>query len=67
MVLDRLKHNSSTRHIPVHVISVDDQWGSKALAHGAFACLTKPVSKKDLEDAFVAIKDFVGACRPSGS
>ena len=60
VVLDRLKHNSSTRHIPVHVISVDDQWGQQGSRHGTFACLTKPVSKKDLEEAFVAIKDFVG-------
>jgi HAMP domain-containing protein/CheY-like chemotaxis protein/signal transduction histidine kinase len=59
VVLDRLKHSPSTRHIPVHVISVDDQWERQGPRHGAFACLTKPVSGKDLKDAFAAIKDFV--------
>jgi HAMP domain-containing protein/CheY-like chemotaxis protein/signal transduction histidine kinase len=59
VVLDRLKHNPQTRHVPVHVISIDDSWQRGGSKHGAFACLVKPVSKKDLDHAFTAMKDFV--------
>ena len=47
VVLDRLKHDPSTRHIPVHVISVDDSW-QRGMKLGAFAFLKKPVSKQSL-------------------
>ena len=43
-VLDRLKRNPRTRHIPVHVISVMDE--HQGNAQGAFGSLTKPVSKE---------------------
>jgi CheY-like chemotaxis protein/signal transduction histidine kinase/HAMP domain-containing protein len=57
-VLDRLKLDSSTRHIPVHIISIEDdvQYG---LNRGAFAYLTKPVTKEKLEEAFQNIAEFV--------
>ena len=58
VVLDRLKHDPATRHIPVHVISVDDSW-QRGLRLGAFAFLKKPVSKKSLDDAFASIKGFL--------
>ncbi|HEV3263144.1 MAG TPA: response regulator, partial [Gemmataceae bacterium] len=58
VVLDRLKHDPTTRHIPVHVISVDEssQRGSKL---GAFSWLRKPVSKNSLNEAFSNLKNFV--------
>jgi CheY-like chemotaxis protein len=57
-VLDALKHDPSTRHIPVHVISVDDRL-QKALELGAVAGLTKPVTKKSLGQAFDLLESFV--------
>jgi CheY-like chemotaxis protein len=57
-ILDRLKRNPRTRHIPVHVISIVE--GSrKGAAMGAFAYLEKPVSKEALEGAFSHIAGFV--------
>ena len=58
VVLDRLKHDPSTRHIPVHVISVDDSW-QRGMKLGAFAFLKKPVSKQSLDEAFAGIKGFL--------
>ncbi|HMB08011.1 MAG TPA: response regulator, partial [Isosphaeraceae bacterium] len=58
VVLDRLKHDPATRHIPVHVISVDDSW-QRGRKLGAFAFLKKPVSKRTLDDAFASMKGFV--------
>ncbi len=57
-VLDRLKRNPSTRHIPVHVISVNDRHNHGATV-GAFAYLEKPVSKDALEGAFTHISSFI--------
>src|SRR5262249_38289477 len=47
-----------TRHIPVHIISVEDA-AARGLRQGAFATLKKPVSKKALTEAFANIKQFV--------
>jgi CheY-like chemotaxis protein len=57
-VMERLKHNSQTRHIPVHIISGIErrQQGLKA---GAMAYLAKPVSKDALEEAFAKITAFL--------
>ncbi|HZH04990.1 MAG TPA: response regulator, partial [Myxococcaceae bacterium] len=57
-VLDRLKRDPRTRHIPVHVISVNDRHQQGATI-GAFAYLEKPVSKDALEGAFSHISSFV--------
>jgi len=57
-ILDRLKRNPRTRHIPVHVISIVEKT-KKGAAMGAFAYLEKPVSKEALEGAFTHISSFV--------
>jgi len=57
-ILDRLKRNPRTRHIPVHVISIVEK-SKKGAAMGAFAYLEKPVSKDALEGAFTHIQSFV--------
>ena len=41
----------STRHIPVHIISVTEE-RQRALTLGAIAYVTKPVTKEALDDAF---------------
>ncbi|MEO8217393.1 MAG: HAMP domain-containing protein [Acidobacteriota bacterium] len=57
-VLDRLKHEPSTRHIPVHIISAQEQT-SRGLRLGAFAHIQKPVTKEVLDDALSRMKQFV--------
>ena len=57
-VLDRLKHDRLTRHIPVHIISGDEETG-RAMRLGAFAQMQKPVTKEGLDEAFAKIKGFV--------
>jgi CheY-like chemotaxis protein len=47
-VLDRLKHDPDLRHLPVHVISVDDQ-RERALMQGAMSFLHKPVTREMLD------------------
>jgi len=49
-VLDQLKHDPATRHIPVHVISVAD-YSQKALEQGAVGYALKPVERDELVEA----------------
>ncbi|MBI3072002.1 MAG: response regulator [Deltaproteobacteria bacterium] len=46
-VLDRLKHDAELRHIPVHIISIDDE-KQRGISQGAIAVLKKPVEKEAL-------------------
>ncbi|MEA5571749.1 response regulator [Calothrix sp. UHCC 0171] len=57
-VLDQLKRDPETRHIPVHIMSVDDR-EQRGLQLGAIAYLQKPVSKEVLTQILTEIKDFV--------
>jgi CheY-like chemotaxis protein/CHASE3 domain sensor protein len=50
-VLDRLKRDPQTRHIPVHVVSATDHTET-ALSMGAAAYLVKPVEREQLVEAF---------------
>ncbi|MBK5215127.1 MAG: response regulator, partial [Flavobacteriaceae bacterium] len=49
-VLDTLKNNPDTRHIPIHIMSVDDST-IEAFKKGAVGYLTKPVNKEELDGA----------------
>ena len=49
-VLDQLKRNPSTRHIPVHVVSVAD-YAQEALGRGAMGYALKPVKREELVQA----------------
>jgi HAMP domain-containing protein/CheY-like chemotaxis protein/signal transduction histidine kinase len=57
-VLDRLKHRSSTRHIPVHIVS-GVETGQRGRKQGAVSFLEKPVGKDALDDAFDQISRFI--------
>jgi len=50
-VLDQLKRNPHTRHIPVHIASVAD-FTREALELGAIGYALKPVKREQLVDAF---------------
>jgi signal transduction histidine kinase/CheY-like chemotaxis protein/CHASE3 domain sensor protein len=49
-VLDRLKRNPTTRHVPVHVVSVED-YAQQALSMGAMGYMLKPVQRDDIAAA----------------
>ncbi|WP_165246098.1 response regulator [Paludisphaera soli] len=49
-VLDLLKHDARTRHIPVHVVSAGDH-AQTALALGAVGYMFKPVKREELARA----------------
>lgn len=51
IVLDQLKMNTKTRHIPVHIISAED-FSRSALEMGAAGYMLKPVKKDQLAVAF---------------
>ena len=57
-VLDRLKHDPETRHIPVHIISATED-PMRGLRQGAIAQLQKPVSREAIDQALADIKTFL--------
>jgi HAMP domain-containing protein/CheY-like chemotaxis protein len=57
-VLDRLKRDPETRHVPVHIISGMEE-KREGLKAGAIAFLAKPVSKEALDAAFARISSFI--------
>ncbi len=59
VLLDRLKHDPSTRHIPVHIISAVEEEARLGLRRGAIAFWKKPVQREQLEAALGQIQSFV--------
>ncbi len=57
-VLSNLKKDSRTRHIPVQIVTLDEN-RQDGLARGAFAYLTKPTSSEGIGAALARIKEFV--------
>jgi CheY-like chemotaxis protein len=57
-ILDRLKHDPSTRHIPVHIISGDEN-RRRGLALGAMTYLEKTATMESLCQTFSTIEDSV--------
>jgi CheY-like chemotaxis protein len=60
-VLEQLKRDPETRHIPVHIVSggVENGGANDALRAGAVAVLQKPVAQATLDEQFGRIADFV--------
>jgi len=56
-VLNQLKHDPATRHIPVQILTVEEerQYG---LERGAFSFMNKPATTETLEAALVRMKEF---------
>jgi HAMP domain-containing protein/CheY-like chemotaxis protein len=56
-VLSRLKQDSATRHIPVQIVTLDED-KQHGLASGAFSFLNKPTTAAGLQEALGRIKAF---------
>jgi CheY-like chemotaxis protein/signal transduction histidine kinase len=56
-VLNHLKQDARTRHIPVQMLTLDED-RHHGLSRGAFAFVTKPTSTEDLDAALTRIKDY---------
>jgi CheY-like chemotaxis protein/HAMP domain-containing protein len=57
-VLNNLKLDPATRHIPVQMLSIEEE-RQHGLSHGAFSYLVKPATTEDLEHAFDRIRSYV--------
>ncbi|MEI6054760.1 MAG: response regulator [Lentisphaerota bacterium] len=53
-ILDKLKDNLATRHIPIHILSGEDQ-SIKSMQKGAISFIKKPVDKQSIDEAFKKI------------
>jgi CheY-like chemotaxis protein/two-component sensor histidine kinase len=56
-VLNHLKQDPETRHIPVQMLTLDED-RHHGLARGAFAFVTKPTTTEGLETALTRIKEY---------
>jgi HAMP domain-containing protein/CheY-like chemotaxis protein/signal transduction histidine kinase len=61
-VLNHLKQDPATRHIPVQMLTLDED-RHHGLARGAFAFVTKPTSPEELDSALSRIKDYAAPRR----
>ncbi len=59
-VLDRIKNDINTRHIPVCVVSTEETY-ERAIRYGALAVVSKPFKNREgLEHLLETIREFVG-------
>jgi signal transduction histidine kinase/CheY-like chemotaxis protein/HAMP domain-containing protein len=62
-VLERLKNDVSCRHIPVCIISTEED-SQRAARLGAYSLISKPIASKDMLEALLDdLKRFVGNAR----
>lgn len=57
-VMEQLKNNPGTRHIPIHIMSAEDR-PMDAMKMGAIGFLNKPVDTAKLEGAFQKIESHI--------
>jgi CheY-like chemotaxis protein/CHASE3 domain sensor protein len=58
VVLDRLKHDPKTRHVPIHIISVDPE-RERSLRLGAVSYIQKPATRESIDTALTQTMDFI--------
>ncbi len=56
-ILNHLKQDAKTRHIPVQMLTLDED-RHHGLSRGAFSFVTKPTSTEDLDAALTRIRDY---------
>ncbi|MGC1461136.1 MAG: HAMP domain-containing protein [Terracidiphilus sp.] len=56
-VLNHLKQDSTTRHIPIQMLTLDED-RHHGLSRGAFAFVTKPSTTEDLDTALTRIREY---------
>jgi CheY-like chemotaxis protein len=61
-VLSQLKQSPATRHIPVQMITLDED-RQHALARGAYGFITKPTKPEDLQGALAGLKAYASRHR----
>jgi CheY-like chemotaxis protein len=61
-VLSELKQDPATRHIPVQIITLDED-RQHGLARGAFSFLTKPSTPESLQEALSRIQEYSASPR----
>src|SRR6185312_15522223 len=61
-VLNHLKQDPATRHIPVQVLTADED-KQHGLARGAFSFITKPTTSEALEAAFNRVREYASPRR----
>jgi CheY-like chemotaxis protein len=61
-VLSQLKQNPLTRHIPVQIITLDED-RQHGLARGAFSFVSKPTTTEGVEAALTRIKEYIAPRR----
>ncbi|MFC5571207.1 HAMP domain-containing protein [Lysobacter yangpyeongensis] len=56
-VLARLKQDSATRHIPVQIVTIEEE-RHQSIERGAFAYLAKPATTESIAEALQRIRDY---------
>jgi signal transduction histidine kinase/CheY-like chemotaxis protein len=63
VLLDLLKHDPETRHVPIHVISGVDR-SRAVMAMGAFGITEKPAEREELVRVFSELREEAGKQKP---